>query len=107
VATAAPPSGLQLAFAGIGKPWKFERALRAAGAELADFVRLADHQPYTADLLATLAGQAESWNAGLLTTEKDWVRLPAAWRDRVAMWPVRAEFEDGTQIEALLSGARP
>ena len=104
--TAPPPSGPQLAFAGIGKPWKFERALRAAGAELADFVRLADHQPYTPDLLATLTAQAATWNAGLLTTEKDWVRLPADWRARVAMWPVRAEFEDGEAIEQLLRAVR-
>ena len=40
---APPPPGPQLGFAGVAKPWKVERALRAAGCELADFVALPDH----------------------------------------------------------------
>ncbi len=37
VAVAAPPAGRQVGFAGVGKPWKVERALQAAGCDLADF----------------------------------------------------------------------
>ena len=36
-AAAPPPPGPQFGFAGVGKPWKVERALRAAGCELVDF----------------------------------------------------------------------
>jgi tetraacyldisaccharide 4'-kinase len=39
----APPPGPQLGFAGVGKPWKVERALTAAGCNLVDFIPLADH----------------------------------------------------------------
>jgi tetraacyldisaccharide 4'-kinase len=41
--------------------------------------------------------------AGLVTTEKDWARLPPAWRPRVAAWPVRAQFEDEAAVDALLA----
>jgi tetraacyldisaccharide 4'-kinase len=58
---APPPAGPLLAFAGIAKPWKFERALGAAGADLADFAPFADHAPYTE---ATL---------------RPWRRAPTAW----------------------------
>lgn len=102
---AAPPAGPQLAFAGIAKPWKFERALEAAGAELADFAPFPDHALYTEDTLRALADRAAILGAGLLTTEKDWVRLPPAWRERVAAWPVRAVFEDDAAVEALLAPA--
>ncbi len=100
-----PPPGPQLAFAGIGKPWKFERALIAAGCELKDFAPFPDHGAYDEATLRFLAERAADFGAGLLTTEKDWVRLPPAWRERVASWPVRARFEDEAGFSALLLGA--
>jgi len=39
--------------------------------------------------------------AGLVTTEKDWVRLPPEWRTRVTAWPVRARFEDEAALDRL------
>ena len=99
---APPPAGPQVGFAGIAKPWKVERALRAAGCEIADFVPFPDHAPYDERMLAPVADRAEVFGAGLVTTEKDWVRLPPAWRGRVAAWPVRARFEDEAALRALL-----
>ncbi|HZZ89100.1 MAG TPA: tetraacyldisaccharide 4'-kinase, partial [Caulobacteraceae bacterium] len=43
---APPPAGPTVAFAGIGKPWKMERALKAAGCDLVDFAPLPDHARY-------------------------------------------------------------
>ncbi|MGH6955430.1 MAG: tetraacyldisaccharide 4'-kinase [Caulobacteraceae bacterium] len=100
-----PPNGPQLGFAGIGKPWKVERALKAAGCDLADFAPLADHARYDERLLKFLAHRAEALGAGLVTTEKDWAKLPPAWRERVACWPVEARFEDEAALEGLLRGA--
>jgi tetraacyldisaccharide 4'-kinase len=102
-----PPPGPQLAFAGIGKPWKMERALRAAGCDLADFAPLPDHASYDERLLRFLAHRAETLGAGLLTSEKDWVRLPPAWRERVTAWPVEARFENEAALDALLATLPP
>jgi tetraacyldisaccharide 4'-kinase len=99
---APPPQGPQLAFAGIGKPWKMERALQAAGCELADFAPFPDHARYDEATLRFLARRAETLGAGLLTSEKDWVKLPPAWRDRIAAWPVAARFEDEAALDGLL-----
>jgi len=98
-----PPSGPQVAFAGIGKPWKFERALKAAGCDLADFAPFPDHFAYDEATLRRLAERAAQFGAGLLTTEKDWIRLPPAWRMRVTAWPVRAVFEDEAALDRLLA----
>ncbi|HKR90428.1 MAG TPA: tetraacyldisaccharide 4'-kinase, partial [Phenylobacterium sp.] len=98
-----PPPGPQVGFAGVGKPWKVERALRAAGCELADFAPFADHFAYDEATLKLLAERAEQFGAGLVTTEKDWVRLPPAWRARIADWPVRAVFEAPEALDALLA----
>ncbi|MDO9429920.1 MAG: tetraacyldisaccharide 4'-kinase [Phenylobacterium sp.] len=100
---APPPPGPQVGFAGIGMPWKVERALKAAGCELADFANFPDHFAYDEATLKMLAERAEQFGAGLVTTEKDWVRLPPAWRKRVHAWPVRAVFEDEAVLERLLA----
>lgn len=98
-----PPPGPQVGFAGVGKPWKVERALRAAGCELVDFAAFPDHAPWTPARLRALEALASAHGAGLVTTSKDWVRLPPAWRDRVKPWPVRAVFDDPAALDAVLS----
>jgi len=100
-----PPAGPQVGFAGIGKPWKVERALQAAGCQLADFWPFPDHHPYDEAILKRLADRAAQFDAGLVTTEKDWARLPAAWRARVTAWPVRAVFDDEAALERMLESA--
>lgn len=101
---APPPGGPQVGFAGVGKPWKVERALQAAGCDLVDFAPFPDHGTYSEDTLRGLAERARDLGASLITTEKDWIRLPPAWRERVAAWPVRARFEDEEALARVLAG---
>ncbi|MDP3400323.1 MAG: tetraacyldisaccharide 4'-kinase, partial [Brevundimonas sp.] len=58
---------------------------------------------YSEGELRALAERAAVFGAGLVTTEKDWVRLPPEWRARVTAWPVRARFEDEAALDALLA----
>jgi tetraacyldisaccharide 4'-kinase len=102
---AAPPAGPQVGFAGIGKPWKVERALVASGCDLKDFAPFPDHMAYDERTLRGLADRAKLFGAGLVTTEKDWMRLPTDWRRHVTVWPVQAVFEDEAALEALLDRA--
>jgi len=103
---APPPTGPQVGFAGVGKPWKVERSLVAAGCDLKDFAPFPDHGAYDEATLKALVRRAEDFDAGLVTTEKDWVRLPSEWRERIAYWPVRARFEDEGALDGLLQSAR-
>lgn len=100
-----PPKGPQIGFAGVGKPWKVERALKAAGCDLVFFAEFPDHARYDEATLERLAARAKAAGAGLVTTEKDWVRLPAPWRERIIAWPVRARFENEAALDALLAKA--
>lgn len=100
---AAPsPAGPQVGFAGVAKPWKVERSLRAAGCALVHFESFADHRPFDEADLQALADRAAAAGAGLVTTEKDWARLPPGWRARVVSWPVKARFEDETALSRIL-----
>ena len=101
-APAPPPAGPQLGFAGVAKPWKVQRALRAAGCDLVDFTGMPDHAQFDEGTLKVLADRARMLGAGLVTTEKDWIRLTPAWRAQVTAWPVRARFDDEAALDALL-----
>jgi tetraacyldisaccharide 4'-kinase len=101
----APPVGPQFGFAGVAKPWKVERSLIAAGCELVDFASFPDHAPLDEATLRLLADRAAIEGAGLVTTEKDWMRLTPAWRARVTPWPIRVRFDDETALDAMLQHA--
>lgn len=60
-----------IAFAGIGYPQKFFNAIDAIKT-----IRFPDHYQYTDKDVQKLLKLAKKKNAKLLTTEKDWVRLP-------------------------------
>lgn len=104
VRAAAP--GPRLGFAGIAKPWRFERALKAAGVEVRGFRAFPDHGVYAERELRALVAEAERLGASLITTEKDWVRLTPAWRRRIEAWPVRARFEDERGLLRLMPRER-
>jgi len=101
----SPPPGPLLAFAGIGRPQKFFDALVAAGGELADTASFPDHHAYARAEITQLADLASAHGAQLITTEKDWVRLPGGVQPSVTTWPVRARFENLARVEALLQDA--
>lgn len=101
---APPPPGPLVAFAGIAKPWKVERSLIAAGADIKDFAPFPDHAAFREQDLRFLADRADQFGAKLITTEKDWSRLPPEWRARVVSWPVKAVLEDEAGFGELLLG---
>lgn len=99
-----PPTGPLVGFAGIAKPWKVERSLKAAGADLVEFAPFPDHAAFREEDLRFLLDRATQFEARLVTTEKDWSRLPPQWRERVASWPVKATFADEAAVLQVLRG---
>ena len=81
-----------MAFAGLGRPEKFFYSLEEAGFTLAACFAYPDHHVYGERDLAFLSQKADGLKARLITTQKDAVKLPEDFRQKVLVAPVRLEL---------------
>lgn len=77
-----------LALSGLGRPQAFEDGLRALGAQPLAW-RFPDHHRFTPGQLLAPPADAEA----IVTTAKDAVRLPQAWRPSRPVWVLRADVQ--------------
>ena len=81
-----------VAFAGIGYPEKFFDNIPCRVVEKISFP---DHYQYSDEDIKKLIERAESKNAKLLTTEKDWVRIPQWAQNKIKFSALNTEIEKG------------
>ncbi|MFP3870179.1 MAG: tetraacyldisaccharide 4'-kinase [Syntrophobacteria bacterium] len=82
------------AFAGIGQPEDFFRALDDLGGRLVYASALPDHHALTSELLGRLVREASRYKPQLwVTTEKDWIRLPETIPEDMDLWVLVVELE--------------
>jgi tetraacyldisaccharide 4'-kinase len=102
-----------IGFAGIARPAKFFATLKANGARLIDARAFPDHHRFTEKEAKRLLHAAEDKKAMLVTTEKDWARLPDDDEDsaltelkhRSRPFPIVVTFADKEAVKSLLSAA--
>jgi tetraacyldisaccharide 4'-kinase len=82
------------AFAGIGRPEKFLASCAEVGLKIAETRAFADHHLYSDEEVEALLAEAEAKGLQLLTTTKDWVRLPDRFKSKVAALQVEITFRD-------------
>ena len=92
-----------LAFAGIGRPAKFFATLRALGAEIVGERSYPDHHAFSESDIAALRRAARGARARLVTTAKDFVRLPAATRADIEVLEVEVCWSDPNALAGLLA----
>lgn len=91
------------AFAGIAYPQKFLSLLRQLEIEPSPFITYPDHHAFSFHELAFLNGLSETHQ--LLTTEKDWVRLPKTLQEKVTYVPIHLEIGDPPSFHSFLTQA--
>jgi len=94
-----------VAFAGIGRPQKFFDTLASLGVALRGTYPFADHHAYSRREVERLLGLAQAQHAVLVTTEKDFVRLPADLAAQIRTVPVALRFADPAALAGLLAKA--
>jgi tetraacyldisaccharide 4'-kinase len=104
-----------IAFSGIGRPAKFFETLKENGAVIAAEQPFPDHHTFTAAEAEALLLRAGNSGALLVTTEKDWARIPAdegplgRLKEAARPLPVTLKFadEDEAQLRAQLQALFP
>jgi tetraacyldisaccharide 4'-kinase len=96
-------SGKVLGFCGIGRPEKFDATLRGLGLEVVDMYPFPDHHPYSLDDMTRLDKLAHETGATLVTTEKDFVRIPFGTTAKVRVITVTAVMHDQAALRASLA----
>lgn len=90
------------AFCGLGHPQQFFDMLRGLNADLAGTRAFADHHPYRMADCRQLTADAAASSAQLVTTAKDYVRLPDDFRGQVQVVPLEMRFADMAGFMQLL-----
>jgi tetraacyldisaccharide 4'-kinase len=99
-----------IGFAGIANPQKFFATLGTNGAGLEEKRAFPDHYRYTNREAAALLKLAKDRKAMLVTTEKDWVRLPdeegtplGELKFRSRPFAIAVQFDDAAGVKELLA----
>ena len=104
---AALPGMRVLAFSGIARPSKFHETLRQAGATLVGCMDFPDHHRFSNSELEHVLARAAALGATPVTTPKDAVRLPEAFRSRVRVVGVSLHWDDPAALDRLLAETVP
>lgn len=91
------------AFAGIGRPQKFFQTLTEMGAKLVKTHFFPDHHPYSGQEIEAMIKDAKRRDAILITTTKDFVRVPENLRKGIAVLPVSIVWDDPASLPSLLA----
>ncbi len=91
-----------IGFAGLGHPQKFYDTLQKNKFDVIEFHNFADHHPYSDNEINILLNKAMKNNAKLITTEKDYVRIPQKYRDNISFLPIELKFDNEQKILSFL-----
>ena len=91
------------AFAGIAYPEKFYQSLLEQGAKIVKEVSYPDHYIYTENDLLSLAEIANKTKSIIVTTQKDYVRIPKSYRSLVNILEGEIVFENEELLIEILS----
>ncbi len=97
-----PKDKKYVAFAGLGYPQKFFNTLDKLGCNVVETLSFPDHYPYMAEDLERLSGLAEGKDAELITTEKDYQRLPTDFKTKVHVLPIELAWDNEAALVAFL-----
>ena len=92
-----------LPFAGVGRPGKFYESLRELGCDIVAHWDFPNHHPYKPEEIMAVWDEARARDAIIVTTAKDFVRLPEDARTLVRAVEVTVDWADEAALARLLA----
>lgn len=83
-----------IGFCGLGYPEKFRKTLNECAFNIEDFIAFSDHHPYTITEIQKLIRGAKSSKANLVTTRKDYVKIPDVFKPEISVIDIQLVPED-------------
>lgn len=91
-----------IAFAGLGYPEKFNYTLKDYGFDVKRFIPFPDHHPYTIPEMERLVKIAARRKIDLITTAKDFLRVPEKFKRKVSVLDINLEFHEPEKLHNLI-----
>jgi tetraacyldisaccharide 4'-kinase len=91
-----------IGFCGIGFPEKFKATLIKENYNLIGWYEFPDHHPYSEQNIKLMLDEAKQRNARLITTEKDFVKMPAQYKEMVDVLYIQINFKDNEGVVTYL-----
>ncbi len=91
-----------IAFARLANPQKFHDTLLENNINIVDFHEFADHHPYSNKEIEILIDKSNDARAKLITTEKDYVKIPDKYREYIDFLAIELIWEDEKAMVELI-----
>jgi tetraacyldisaccharide 4'-kinase len=96
-----PPQPV-IAFAGLGYPEKFKTYLTKKGFDVRAFIPFPDHYVYTQKDMDALHGKQHALGLPLMTTEKDFIKIPTLWAKNIHVLPITLSIKNSEKFYHFL-----
>lgn len=87
-----------IAFAGIGRPQKFYDSLKKCGLNVITTFDFPDHYLYKSDDIKKIVETAENLGAEIFTTSKDFVKIPALYKNKINVLEITIKWQDEKKL---------
>ena len=94
-----------IAFSGLAHNEKFHNTLKDNTFNIIEFHNFADHYQYKNHDIEKLLEKASKQSANLITTEKDYIRIPEKYKKHITTLEITLKWEDQFALEAFLKDA--
>ena len=87
-----------LIFSGIGNHDIFKKSILRENFKIVDEIIFPDHYEYTDNEINNIISKAEKLNAKILTTEKDFVKIPEEYKKKINFIEIDLKIEDEEKL---------
>ncbi|MDD2839674.1 MAG: tetraacyldisaccharide 4'-kinase [Rickettsiales bacterium] len=91
-----------IAFCGLGRCEKFFKSLKNAEYNVVKEISFEDHHIYTNEELDKIILEAQKENSKIITTSKDWIKLPQEYKEKIEVLEIGIEFYDNDEFVELI-----